>query len=581
MLANIKIAAKIYGLVSIMMMLMAGAISIGIYQMSNIGTEIVNIAEVDIPLTEKITKITVHQLEQAILLERGFALGIQLIGTPDLTRQFQKIEQAYEKLGSDVETALQQVSERLKIILEASRIPGNRTSFQDMLSVFAQVRAEHLDYQARSMKAFAQLREGSIKDHNVVIDNIQQQEDQIVRQLNAALSNVEKFTQRAVGAAEQHEQSGIRIMLAMAVLALVLGLSIALVLVRSITGPVIAMTKTMDRLAEGDRAVSIPGVGRKDEIGVMADAVQIFKDNLIRAEELAATQLKAEQAARVRGKLIEQLTRNFDTEISERLTSVSGSANQLEATAQSLAATAEQTTRQAGTVASASEQTSTNVQTVATAAEELTSSISEISRQVAQSAHITSQAVKDARNTNAQIVQLAAAAGKIGDIISMINDIADQTNLLALNATIEAARAGDAGAGFAVVAGEVKNLANQTAKATEEIGSQITGIQNATEGAVASIQGIGKTIIEISEIAASISSAVEEQGAATQEIARNIEQAASGTMEVSSNIVGVSEAAEATGNASSEVLAATNILNSETQSVRSNVEVFLQNIRAA
>jgi methyl-accepting chemotaxis protein len=365
----------------------------------------------------------------------------------------------------------------------------------------------------------------------------------------------------------------------MLAIGLVAGATISILTARSIVNPVKAMTTSMGVLAEGDKSVDIPGVERTDEVGDMAAAVQVFKDNMIRADQLAEAQRLEEEAQRARGVKIEQLTADFDQAVSKTLEVVAASATQMEATAQGLSATAEQTSRQATTVAAASEEASTNVQTVAAATEELGGSISEISRQVSQSSNISKQAVLDAQKTNQDIEELATAAVRIGEVVNLITDIAEQTNLLALNATIEAARAGDAGKGFAVVASEVKNLANQTAKATEEISNQIDGIQTSTKGAVNSIGGIGATINEISEIAASISAAVEQQNAATQEIARNIEQAASGTTEVNTNISGVNQAAAETGNSATEVQEATSSLNKETAELRGVVEEFLSSIR--
>ncbi len=350
---------------------------------------------------------------------------------------------------------------------------------------------------------------------------------------------------------------------------------------RGITGPVLAMTGAMGKLSVGDHGVEIPGTQRGDELGVMAKAVLVFKENMIKAKELAAKEAEAQQQREARARTIDTLTADFDQEASLVLKTVSSAATEMQATASSMTATAEETSRQSTAVAAASEQASTNVQTVASAAEELSSSIAEISRQVSQSAEIAGKAVADAERTNVQVQGLAEAAQKIGDVVDLINDIASQTNLLALNATIEAARAGDAGKGFAVVASEVKNLANETAKATEEITGQISGIQAATKEAVTAIQSIGSTISQINEIATTIASAVEEQGAATQEIARNVQQASAGTTEVSSNISGVTEAAASTGAAASQVLGAADELSQQSEALRGKVETFLAAIKAA
>jgi methyl-accepting chemotaxis protein len=386
----------------------------------------------------------------------------------------------------------------------------------------------------------------------------------------------------AEAAAVEDSSELLRIML-WVMLGVGLGLASAVVYAttRAIVPPITAMTGAMGRLAEGDHGVDVPGAERRDEVGLMAKAVLVFKENMVRAKELAAREAEAQKQREARARAIEQLTDGFDSDVTMVLKTVASATTEMQATAQSMTATAEETSRQSTAVAAASEQASTNVQTVAAAAEELSSSITEISRQVAQSAQIAGKAVADADETNDRVRGLAEAAQKIGEVVSLINDIASQTNLLALNATIEAARAGEAGKGFAVVASEVKSLANQTAKATEDIAAQISAIQSSTRDAVGAIGGIGSVIREINEIATTIASAVEEQGAATQEIARNVQQAAQGTTEVSSNISGVTEAATSTGAAAEQVLAASSELSQQSEMLRGKVETFLAAVKAA
>jgi methyl-accepting chemotaxis protein len=364
-----------------------------------------------------------------------------------------------------------------------------------------------------------------------------------------------------------------------AVVLLIAGMS-ALMLGRTLSRPITKMTVAMARLADHDLQAEIPATDQADEVSEMARAVQVFKDNMIEADRLAEeNNVEAEKRA-TRAKRIEELCSAFDAMSSAAVKSVAAAAGQMESSAAGMLDMAEQTTHRSAAVAAASEQASTNVHTVAAAAEELSSSIAEIARQVSQASTIASGAVQQAEQTNVKVQGLAQAAQKIGEVVALITDIAEQTNLLALNATIEAARAGDAGKGFAVVASEVKNLANQTAKATDEIGAQISGIQSATQDAVAAIETITKIISEINAVNSSVASAVEEQGAATQEIARNVEQAAAGTQEVTSNISGVSQAANDTGAAAEQISRAAGELSQQSENLRTEVDRFLADVKA-
>ena len=368
----------------------------------------------------------------------------------------------------------------------------------------------------------------------------------------------------------------------LALFAVALGGLLAVLIAGVIAKPVIAMTGAMTKLASGDLNAEIPARGRKDEIGEMATTVQVFKESMQETERLRAEQDALKKQAEI-DKLaaMNKLADEFEASIRGVVNGVASAATELQATAQSMSATAEETNAQATTVAAASEQASNNVQTVATASEELSSSISEIGRQVGESNTITRKAVEQAERTSAQIISLAEAAQKIGDVVQLINDIASQTNLLALNATIEAARAGDAGKGFAVVASEVKNLATQTAKATEEITGKIAEMQSATRDSTTAIRSITETIGQIDEISTAIAAAIEEQGAATAEISSNVLQAARGTQDVSSSIVNVTQAASETGAAAEQMLSSAGDLSKQGETLREKVDMFVARVRAA
>ena len=364
--------------------------------------------------------------------------------------------------------------------------------------------------------------------------------------------------------------------------AILIGVVLAWFIGNGIARPISAMTNAMQRLAEGDHEVEVPGTERKDEIGEMAGTVQVFKDNAINVKRMEGEQeqQRLDNEKKMRDERSE-LADSFESAVMGIVQSVGDSAQTMSGSAEQMRGIAERTSAQSATVTTASTQASANVQSVATATEEMSASVQEISRQVASSSEISDSAVEESQRATEQVQGLAEASQKIGDVVDLINDIANQTNLLALNATIEAARAGDAGKGFAVVASEVKNLASQTAKATEEIGGQITQIQNATGAAVTAIEGVSKTIAQISEIGGSISAAVEEQGASTHEISRNVQEAAKGTEEVNKNIVEVNDDAQETGTAAGQVLDATNELSKQAASLKQEVEKFLASVRAA
>ena len=369
--------------------------------------------------------------------------------------------------------------------------------------------------------------------------------------------------------------------IALALAGLVIGVVLALVIGRGISRPLGALTLALRFLSEGDKTKDVPLLDRRDELGEIAKAVDVLKQQAIIADRLAAEKSQADAADAARTARMNALFGTFQTSAGELVQALSASAVELEATAQSMTGAASDAQARTTTVASAAEEASSGLNTVASASEELAVSISEISRQVIQSAQMTQQAADDARRADPIVRALADGAQKIGDVVGLITNIASQTNLLALNATIEAARAGDAGKGFAVVASEVKNLAQQTAKATDEIAHQVNQVQAATRDAVAAIQGISRAIADVSGAVTSIAAAVEEQGAATAEIARTVLQSSAATQDVSRNVIGISDAATQTGAAASQVLSAAGGLSRQSDALRREVSEFIAGAKAA
>jgi methyl-accepting chemotaxis protein len=404
--------------------------------------------------------------------------------------------------------------------------------------------------------------------------------------LNRHIQSMRQMRQDHLIAARQELEEFHRqwqpLLIALVVLGVAIGGSVAYVIgARTIANPTRNLTRVMQRLAAADASVAVTGTERGDELGDMARTIAVFRDNLLRKTELEATQQAEFQAKERRAEKVAGLVREFETLVSREVGGLAVSATQLQDNAVAVSSAADQTRRQSGAVASATTQASANVQTVASATEEMTAASRSIGGQVAKASQMAGRAVDEAARTGVVIDGLAASAEKVGDVVRLIHSIASQTNLLALNATIEAARAGEMGKGFAVVAQEVKSLANQTAKATEEIAGQITNIQATTDAAVSAVKDIGAVIGQINEVASEVAAAVQQQVAATDEISRNVQQAAQGTEEISVNIVGVAEAAEHTDSIAVSLLSVSKALAGRADNLRVEVNQFLSALNAA
>jgi methyl-accepting chemotaxis protein len=571
---------KLLGIVGLCLVSTIVVAVIGVWQMGRIGQEIEAVAEQDMPLTEMVSRVTVHQLEQAVLLERILRLsGLVSETTPE---ELAAAEAEFERLSSVVDEEIVSGERLAEMAREHARTPEQRTEFERVLAALQQIDGEHKSYHGHAAQIFALTQEGRTHEALEMVHGIEAEEEKLNHELDALLQEIESFTLAAVRTAEEHEQAAILQMISVSVVSAVLGFALAVWFTRAaVARPLAQVVNGLNQLAAGDTSVEV-NVKSNDEIGQVAEAFVVFKAKTIELKRLEQERAEEEERQREeKRRQMLQLADSFESAIGGVVDTVSAAATELQSTAESMSATAKKTNELSTSVAAASEEASTNVQTVATAAEELSASIAEITRQVAETNTVSQQAVEDADNTNKSVSGLAEAAEKIGAVLGLIQDIAEQTNLLALNATIEAARAGDAGKGFAVVANEVKSLANQTAKATEEIAQQVEGMQSATGGTVTAIQGIVAIIRRISENAHGIAAAVEQQNAATGEISRNVQEAASGTQAVNSNITGVRQATEQTGAAASEVLDAAGQLSRQSEMLREQVGSFLSNLRAA
>ncbi|HXI07309.1 MAG: methyl-accepting chemotaxis protein [Bradyrhizobium sp.] len=466
-----------------------------------------------------------------------------------------------------------------QITMSLMELRGNPATPANVAAALEKLNSIYVEEFGRELKL---VKEGAVSgkyEHDVEAYYVASQRGlgSIIGVRDALYDNAEQI----LGSASSAARTSFVIALAVLIAVLVASAGLIVMVRRRICVPIVSLTSRMSRLADGEVTEAIPGAERTDEIGAMAAAVQVFKDNMIRADRLAAEKQAENDGKMRRAQVLDDLTRAFETKVTELIGGLSRASSTMESTAQSMTSTAVQTNSQAAVVAAASEQTSTNVQTVASATEELSSSIAEIGRQVAQSTEIAARAVDNARRTGDSARALAEGAQKIGDVVTLIQSIAEQTNLLALNATIEAARAGEAGRGFAVVASEVKSLAGQTAKATTEISEQIAAIQTASDETVAAIGNVANVIAEIDQIGTAIAAAIEEQGSATKEIARSVQEAARGTQDVNSNITGVQRAADDTGAAAKEVLDAARHLSTQSRDLAGQFDRFLVEVRAA
>ncbi|WP_198376533.1 methyl-accepting chemotaxis protein [Neoroseomonas rubea] len=559
MFSNLSIANKLRAGVGVLLLLTALLGGATVYVMHNMDKEAESIAQHWLPAVR-----AASELNETVLRIRRSELDLFAYTDPALRRD------AAERIAR----AAPQVQRHLDAYRTLATHPDERR-------LLAIVEPAIQRYLAESREIVEFHRADDLDHARTLLTQGRGAVDRLLAGLDELIEVASRETSAAAAATVAAGESGIRIVIAGNVAALLAGIGIALLLARSISGRITDLSGALGRLAQRDYGFELKAIADKDEIGAMARALDTCRDGLQDADRLTAAQVEEAQKQADRAARVDQLVQGFEVEAAGVLRAVSAAATELSATASAMTETAEDGTRQATAVASAAEQASANVQTVAASAEELATSIAEVARQVRETASITNRAADAARDTDGTVRSLAEAANKIGDVVRLISDIAGQTNLLALNATIEAARAGDAGKGFAVVASEVKNLANQTALATEEIGQQIAAMQMETTRTVESIAGIGRTIEELNATTAQVAAASEQQAAATQEIGRAVAEAAQGTQEASRSAVGVKQGAERTGGAAQELKGASGELAQQSERLRGQVDTFLASIRAA
>ncbi len=579
-LTNLMVSQKIYGVLGFLIFCFVATSSVTLWQMASITTEIEEVSDRQMPLTEVVTKVALTQLEQAIYFERILALSYASDGRP-LRSDLTPLVEGFQKDGKIVAETIITAEEVAAAAAEVTPLATVEERYRAILKSLKHFDEGHVVYQKHADELIEMISRGETAGIKELVHTVHAEEDALDQEITTVLFEIEHLTAESLDVVKQHETMAVWMVLVMTLVAVVLSGGFALIVVRGIVRPLKNVVDALGSLSKGDTSAEV-SVDGDDEIGQTAKAYGLLRQVTVDAR-VADQKHQAElDAAETRRKEeVARLTKEFDESVASVIGAFGEAVSTLGATSKEMTEAANSTKAQTVAVSAATEETSTNVQVVASAAEEMSASIAEVSNTIAKTAEVTQKAVVDAESTTQSVTSLAEAASKIGDVVDLISDIADQTNLLALNATIEAARAGEAGKGFAVVASEVKGLATQTAKATGEITAQISEIQAVTDKSVAAISEITKTITEIDSYSNTVASAIEEQKNATHEISGSVQQAAQGTQELSQSMAGVQRSTEISGDSAVRVDGAVDHLSKQADALKGHVDQFLAGLRSA